>query len=191
MGLVEIGAGLVPGGCGMINLWRNFVDSKPATANITDLAGFFIPAFMSVAQAKVSMSAMEARNNGFLTAEDRIVFNKDYLIGEAKKEVLRMVDDGFVPPVKTKIPVLGREAHGMVWANLADMKNGGYITPHMETIAKKIAVCMSGGDVPTGTLVTEDHLMKLEREAFVDLWRTEETQKMAAHILATGKPLMI
>ncbi len=191
MGLVEIGAGLVPGGCGMINLWRNFVESKPGAASITDLAGFFIPAFMSVAQAKVSMSAHEAKSNGFLTAEDRIVFNKDYLLGEAKKEVLRMIDDGFVPPAKTKIPVLGREAHGMVWANLSDMKIGGYITPHMEFIAKKIAICMSGGDVPTGTLVSEEHLMTLEREAFVDLWKTENTQKMAAHILSTGKPLMI
>ncbi|MBN1534643.1 MAG: 3-hydroxyacyl-CoA dehydrogenase/enoyl-CoA hydratase family protein [Spirochaetes bacterium] len=191
MGLVEIGAGLLPGGCGMINLWKNYMFSKPESANITDLAGFFIPAFMNVAQAKVSMSAMEARNNGFLTAEDRIIFNKDYLLGEAKKEVLRMIDDGFVAPTKRKIPVLGREAQGMVWANLSDMKNGGYITPHMEFIAKKMAVCMSGGDVPCGTLVTEEHLMTLEREAFVDLWKTENTQKMAAHILSTGKPLLI
>ena len=155
------------------------------------MSGFFVPAFMNVAQAKVSMSAAQARKNGFLGPKDRIVFNKDYLIGEAKKEVLKMVDDGYAPPKKTKIPVLGREAHGMLWAEMNNMKGGGYITPHMETIAKKAAFCMSGGDVPQGTLVSEEYLMKLEREAFVDLWRTENTQKMAEHMMKTGKPLML
>jgi len=191
MGLVEIGAGLVPGGCGMINLWRKYIESKPESANLTDMSGYFIPAFMCVAQAKVSMSAAQARKNGFLGPKDRIVFNKDYLIGEAKKEVLKMVEDGYAPPKKTKIPVFGREAHGMLWAEMNNMMSGGYITPHMEMIAKKAAFCMSGGDVPQGTLVSEEYLMKLEREAFVDLWRTENTQKMAEHMMKTGKPLML
>ncbi len=191
MGLVEIGAGLVPGGCGMINLWRKFMDSIPGPAKVTDLGGYFVPAFMNVAQAKVSMSAAEARANGFLGPKDRIVYNKDYIIGEAKKEVLRMLDEGYVPPRKKKIPVMGREALGMIYAEMLNMKNGGYITPHMETIAKKIAFCMSGGLVQGGTLVDEEYLMTLEREAFVDLWKTENTQKMAEHILNTGKPLMI
>ncbi|MDT8271717.1 MAG: 3-hydroxyacyl-CoA dehydrogenase/enoyl-CoA hydratase family protein [Desulfomonilia bacterium] len=191
MGLVEIGAGLVPGACGMINLWRRFIESKPGVAKITDYAGFFIQAFMSVAQAKVSRSAADARNNGFLRPTDRIVMNKDNLIGEAKKEVLKMVDDGYAPPMKKKIPVFGREAHGMIWAEMNNMKGGGYITPHMEFIAKKICICMSGGDVPTGTPVTEEHLMTLERETFVELWKTENTQKMAEHIMKTGKPLFL
>ena len=191
MGLVEIGAGLVPGGCGMINLWRKIITSKPEEAKVTDYGGFFINAFMAVAQAKVSNSAEQARTRGFLGAADRIVMNRDNLIGEAKKEVLKMVDDGYAPPLKTKIPVFGREAQGMIWAEMNNMKGGGYITPHMEFIAKKICVCMSGGDVPTGTLVSEEHLMTLEREAFVDLWKTENTQKMAENIMATGKPLFL
>ncbi len=191
MGLVEIGAGLVPGGCGMINLWRKFMDSVPESAKVTDLGAFFIPAFMNVAQAKVSMSASQARKNGFLGPQDRIVFNKDLLIGEAKKEVLKMLDDGYAPPRKNKIPVFGREAHGMLWSEMLNMKSGGFITPHMEFIAKKAAYCMSGGDVPQGTLVDEEYLMTLEREAFVDLWKTENTQKMAEHIMNTGKPLML
>ncbi|HWR68546.1 MAG TPA: 3-hydroxyacyl-CoA dehydrogenase/enoyl-CoA hydratase family protein [Desulfomonilia bacterium] len=191
MGLVEIGAGLVPGGCGMINLWRKFITSKPEEAKVTDYGGFFLNAFMAVAQAKVSNSAEQARARGFLGGADRIVMNRDNLIGEAKKEVLKMVDDGYAPPLKKKIPVFGREAHGMVWAEMNNMKGGGYITPHMEFIAKKICVCMSGGDVPCGTEVSEDHLMTLEREAFVDLWKTENTQKMAENIMATGKPLFL
>ncbi len=191
MGLVEIGAGLVPGGGGMIHLWRNFIESKPGVGKITDLAGFFIQAFMSVAQAKVSSSAADARKNGFLRPTDRIVANRDNLIGEAKKEVLKMVDDGYAPPRKKKTEVFGREAIGMIWAEMLNMKSGGYITPHMEFIAKKIAICMAGGDVPKGTLVDEEYLMTLEREAFVELWKTENTQKMAENIMKTGKPLFL
>ncbi len=191
MGLVEIGAGLVPGGCGMINLWRKYITSKPEEAKVTDYLGFFLNAFMAVAQAKVSNSAEQARARGFLGAADRIVMNRDNLIGEAKKEVLKMVDDGYAPPLKKKIPVFGREATGVVWAEMLNMKSGGYITPHMEFIAKKICVCMSGGDVPCGTPVSEEHLMTLEREAFVDLWKTENTQKMAESIMTTGKPLFL
>jgi len=191
MGLVEIGAGLVPGGCGMIHLWRNFIESKPDIANLTDFSGYFIQAFMNVAQAKVSNSAADARSKGYLRPTDRIVFNKDTQIGEAKKEVLKMVDDGYVPPRKVKRPVFGREAHGMIWSEMLNMSVGGYITPHMETIAKKAAYCMSGGDVPQGTMVSEEQLMNLEREAFVELWKTENTQKMAEHMMTTGKPLML
>ena len=160
-------------------------------AKITDLGGLFIPAFQNVAMAKVSMSAHEARINGFLGPKDRIVFNKDYLIGEAKKEVLRMVEDGYVAPVKTKLPVLGEEAVGMVHAELLNMKSGGFITPHMEFIAKKIAYVLSGGEAKSFMEVSEDYMLQLEREAFVELWKTENSQKMAEHILKTGKPLMI
>ncbi len=191
MGLVEIGAGLLPAGGGCTNLWRKFVTSVPNPVKITDMAAFFLPVFMNIAQAKVSMSAAEARNNGFLGPNDRIVFNKDYLIGEAKKEVLKMIDDGYVPPAKTKIPVMGQEAQGMVHAELLNMKLGGYITPHMEFIAKRIAYVISGGDARERLELSEEAMYKLEREAFVDLWKTENTQKMAEHILKTGKPLMI
>lgn len=191
MGLVEVGAGLVPGGCGMMHLWQNYIRYKPRVAKITDYSGFFVQAFMHVAQAKVSNSAAEARNSGFLRPADRIVFNRDLLIGEAKKEVLKMVDDCYVPPREERIPVFGREAQGMIWSEMLNMKTGGYITPHMETIAKKVCYCMAGGDVPSGTLVTEQYLMKLEREAFVELWKTEQTRKMAEHMMNTGKPLFL
>ncbi len=191
MGLVEIGAGLVPGGCGMIHLWQRYMEGVPGSVKLADYGSYLVPAFMMVAQAKVSMSAAEARNNGFLRPTDRIVFNRDTLIGEAKKECLKMVDDGYVAPAKKKFPVMGQEAQGMIWAELNNMKLGGYIPKHMEFIAKKIAYCITGGEARQGMLVSEDYLCKLEREAFVDLWKTEETQKMAEHILTTGKPLMM
>jgi 3-hydroxyacyl-CoA dehydrogenase len=167
------------------------MDSVPATVTLADYAAFMIPAFMCVAQAKVSMSAKEARRNGFLRPTDRIVMNKDYLIGEAKKEVLTMLEQGYTPPMKKKYPVMGQEAQGMIWAEMNNMSGGGYIPKHMEKIAKKAIYCMSGGEARSGQLVSEEYLMKLEREAFVELWKTEETQKMAEHIMNTGKPLMI
>ncbi len=191
MGLVEIGAGLVPGGCGMMHLWQRYADSIPGNVSIADWAAYLIPAFMCVAQAKVSMSAFEARKNGYLKSTDKIVFNKDNLIGEAKKEILRMVDDGYVPPVPKKYPVMGREGQGMIWGNMQNLTIGGYLPKHMEFISKKIAYCITGGEARQGQLVSEDYLCKLEREAFVELWKTEGTQKMAEHILTTGKPLMI
>ena len=97
MGLVEIGVGLLPAGGGCMNLWKRFIETVPAAVTEVDLAKFFIPTFMSIAMAKVSMSAAEARANGFLRVQDRIVFNRDYLVGEAKKEVLNMVAAGYAP----------------------------------------------------------------------------------------------
>ena len=128
---------------------------------------------------------------GFLRPADRIIFNRDYLIGEAKKEVLRMAEDGYKAPLKKKVVVMGQAAQGMAWAEISNMKSGGFISPHMDFIAKKIAYCMSGGEAFQGQAVSEDYLLKLEREAFVELWKTESTVKMAQNILKTGKPLLI
>jgi 3-hydroxyacyl-CoA dehydrogenase len=191
MGLVEIGAGLIPSGAGMIHLWQRYVESIPSEARIADYGAYFIPAFMTVAMANVSKSAADAGTMCFLRPVDRIIFNRDFLIGEAKKEVLRMADDGYKAPVKKKIPVMGQAAQGLVWTVLADMKAGGFVSPHMEFIAKKIAYCMSGGEAFQGQMVSEEYLLKLERDAFVELWKTENTIKMAEHILKTGKPLLI
>ena len=191
MGLVEIGAGLLPAGGGCTNLWRKIIETVPKSVKLVDYGAFFVPTILTIAQAKVSKSAAEARNNGFLGVKDRIVFNKDYLIGEAKKEVLKMVDDGYVAPQKTKIPVMGREAQGMIAAEMFNMASGSFIPPHMEMIAKKIAYVISGGEAKQGMLVSEQYMLDLEREAFVELWRTENSQKMADHIFRTGKPLLM
>jgi 3-hydroxyacyl-CoA dehydrogenase len=191
MGLVEIGAGLLPAGGGCLSLWRKFMESVPKPVQLTDMGAYYIPVVMNIAQAKVSTSATDARNLGYLGPRDRIVFNKDYLIGEAKKEVLRMVDAGYAPPAKTPVPVMGREGVGMVLANLFSMAEGGFVPPHMGAITKKIAHVVAGGNVKWGIAVTEEHILQLEREAFCDLWKTENTQKMAEHILKTGKPLMM
>ena len=189
MGLVEIGAGLLPAGGGCTQLWRR-VTEAPLTPQ-TDQLALFLAAFYQIAMAKVTMSAMEARNVGFLRPQDRIVLNKDYLIGEAKKEVLRMVEDGYVAPPASKIKVMGHAALGAVDANLPDMLAGNMITPHMAHISRTIATVLSGGEAIPGSEVSEDYMLKLEREAFVELWKTENSQKMADHMATKGKPLFI
>jgi 3-hydroxyacyl-CoA dehydrogenase len=189
MGQVEIGVGLVPAGGGCLNLWRKFLESVPAAVTDMDLAKFFIPVFMSIAMAKVSMSAAEAQANGFLGPKDRIVFNRDHLIAEAKKEVLKMVEEGYAPPLKGKIKVLGQAAQGMVAAQIADMANGGFISEYDAYLAGKIAYIISGGDVRDNAEVDEDVILTLEREAFIDLLKQEKTQARIEHMLKTGKPL--
>ena len=189
MGLVEIGVGLLPAGCGCLNLWKNFVTSIPGAVTEVDLAKFFIPTFMAIATAKVSTSAAEARSNGFLRPTDRIVFNRDYLIGEAKKEVLKMVDAGYAPEAKRKVKVLGESAPAMTNAELFNMVNAKFVSEYDAFLAQKIAYVISGGDVRADSEVDEDVILKLERQTFVELLKEEKTLARIEHILKTGKPL--
>jgi 3-hydroxyacyl-CoA dehydrogenase len=144
---------------------------------------------MSVAMAKVSTSGADASAGGFLGPQDRIVFNRDYLIGEAKKEVLRMVNDGYAPPVKHKIKVLGQAAQGMIDVEIFNMLSGKFITEYDAFLAKRIAYVISGGDVRDNSEVDEETILKLEREAFIDFWKEEKTVARVEHMLKTGKPL--
>ena len=189
MGLVEIGVGLLPAGGGCLNLWKKFISTVPAAVTDYDLAKFFVPTFMNIAMAKVSSSAADARANGFLGPTDRIVFNRDYLIGEAKKEVLKMVEDGYAPPVQRKVRVFGEAAQGMINTELHNMRSGKFISDYDLFLAKRIAYVISGGDARTGSEVPEEAILALEREAFIDFWKEEKTQARVEHMLKTGKPL--
>jgi 3-hydroxyacyl-CoA dehydrogenase len=189
MGLVEIGVGLLPAGGGCLNLWKKFLNTIPEAVTDVDLAKFFVPVFMSIAMAKVSMSAAEARANGFLGPKDRIVFNRDYLIGEAKKEVLAMVDGGYAPPVKRPIKVLGQAAQGMINTEIFNLLSGKFVTEYDAFLAKRIAYVISGGDVRDNSEVEEDVILKLEKEAFIDFIKEEKTLARIEHMLKTGKPL--
>jgi len=189
MGLVEIGVGLLPSGGGCLNLWKKFVQTIPEAVIDVDLAKFFVPVFMSIALAQVSTSAAEARNNGFLGPRDRIVFNRDYLIGEAKKEVLKMVDEGYAPPIKQPIKVLGQAAQGMIEVEIFNMLKGNFITEYDAFLAKRIAFVISGGETRDNSSIQEDVILNLEREAFVDFWKEEKTLARVEHMLKTGKPL--
>ncbi len=189
MGQVEIGVGVLPAGGGCLNLWRKFLESVPEAVTEMDLAKLFIPVFMAIAMAKVSTSAADARANGFLGPRDRIVMNRDHLIGEAKKEVLRMLDDGYAPPLKRPFRVLGQAAQGMVAAQIADMASGRFITEYDASLARRIAYVISGGDVRDNATVTDDVILTLERKAFIECLKQEKTMARIEHMLQTGKPL--
>ena len=189
MGLVEIGVGLLPAGGGCLNLWKKMTASIPEAVTGVDLAKFFIPTFMAIAMAKVSMSGAEARANGFLGPNDRIVFNRDHLIAEAKKEILGMLDNGYAPPIKQKIKVLGQAGRGMINAELFNMINAGYVSEHDVYLAKRIAHVVSGGETRDNGEVAEEAILKLEREAFLDFVKQEKTVARIEHMLKTGKPL--
>ncbi|MGD9226010.1 MAG: 3-hydroxyacyl-CoA dehydrogenase NAD-binding domain-containing protein [Desulfobacterales bacterium] len=189
MGQVEIGVGLIPAGGACLNLMKKFLGSLPDAVTDLDLAKFFLPVFMAIAMAKVSTSAADARANGFLGPRDRIIFNRDYLIGEAKKDVLKMVDEGYTPPPKRKIKVLGQAAQGMVNAEISNMLNGKFISEYDAFLAKKIAYVISGGDVRDNAQIEEDVILSLERQAFIELLKEEKTLARIDHMLSTGKPL--
>jgi 3-hydroxyacyl-CoA dehydrogenase len=189
MGLVEIGVGLLPAGGGCLNLWRRTLQTIPASVTDVDLGRFFIPVFMTIAMAKVSTSAADARASGFLGARDRIVFNRDYLVGEAKKEVLKMVDEGYAPPVKKKIRVFGESAQGMIAAEIYNMHKGGFISDYDALLAKRIAFVISGGAIRANSELDEEAILTLERRTFMELLRQEKTVARIEHMLNTGKPL--
>jgi 3-hydroxyacyl-CoA dehydrogenase len=188
-GLVEIGVGLLPAGGGCLNLWRKMIATIPEAVTEVDLARFFIPTFMNIAMAKVSTSAADARSSGFLGPRDRIVFNRDYLVGEAKKEVLKMVDEGYAPPMKRKIRVLGESAQGMIAAEIFNMHSGGFISDYDAHLAKRIAFVISGGEVRANSEVDEQTILNLERQNFIELLHQEKTLARIEHLLKTGKPL--
>ncbi len=191
IGLVEIGSGLIPSGGGIVNMWRRYVEVVPDTFAMADMIKLFSACHSLIGSGQVSASAGEAEANLILRAGDRYVMNRDLLIGEAKKEVLHMISCGYTPPAKTMIPVTGEDGMAAVLVSTFNMNQSGYLTPHMEYVARKSAWVMSGGDARPGSLVSEEYLLTLERETFVELWQTEETCRMADNMLKTGKVLAL
>jgi 3-hydroxyacyl-CoA dehydrogenase len=189
MGLVEIGVGLVPAGGGCTNLWKKMIQTLPENVTEIDWGKFFVPAFMTIAMAKVSTSAADARASGFLDSRDRIVFNRDYLIGEAKKEVLRMAADGYAPPIKRPLPVIGQAGQGMIQAELYNMREAKFISEYDAFLAGRIAFVLSGGEARTGAMLAEEAILARERQVFLELLNEEKTLARIDHMLKTGKPL--
>jgi len=189
MGLVEFGVGLLPAGGGCLNLWRKIISGIPESVTNIELGRFFVSAFTTIATAKVSTSAADARGIGFLGPNDRIVFNKDYLIGEAKKEAAKMAFDGYTPPLKRPVKVMGMAGQGMANAELFNMSQGGFISDYDVFLSRHIARVISGGDVRDKGEVLDDVILALERETFVKFWKEPKTHARVEHMLKTGKPL--
>jgi 3-hydroxyacyl-CoA dehydrogenase len=188
IGLVELGAGVIPAGGGTKEYMRRLVN--PAMR--TDMAEVFPNlqrAFLQIGQAKVATSAEEARGMGILGPQDRIVVNREHLLTEAKREVLHMSATGYKPPAPELIYAAGRDMYGAMKIGAWSFKEGRYITEYDAHIATKLAHIMAGGDLTKPQWVSEQYILDLEREAFLSLCGEEKTQARMWSLLQTGKPL--
>jgi 3-hydroxyacyl-CoA dehydrogenase len=188
IGLVEAGAGLIPGGGGtkefVVRTSDSFYQGDPQLPTL-------IERFQTIATAKVATSAHEAFEIGVMHHDkDEVVVNGNRVIAEAKRKVLELAHDGYVQkPQRDDILVLGRTALGALYSGVEAFGISGYASEHDMLIGKKLAYVMAGGDLTQPTKVTEQYLLNLEREAFLSLLGERKTLERIQHILKTGKPL--
>ena len=188
IGLVEFGVGVIPGGGGSKEMALRASDLfRKNDVELNVLQEYFL----TVAMAKVSTSAYEAFDLGVLQhGKDIVVVNKDRQLAEAKQQALIMANAGYTQPVKRKdVKVLGKQALGMFLVGTDQMQAGSYISEHDKKIANKLAYVMAGGDLSEATLVTEQYLLDLEREAFLSLCTERKTLERIQFMLTKGKPL--
>ncbi|GAB3721354.1 3-hydroxyacyl-CoA dehydrogenase/enoyl-CoA hydratase family protein [Hymenobacter agri] len=187
MGLVEFGVGLIPGGGGTkemtLRTAAKYEDGEPEFNLLRNT-------YMTISTAKVSTSAAEAFDLGFLRRGDEIVVNSNRVIAQAKAAALDLADAGYTQPLqKTNIKVHGKGALAMFKTGVYAMQQGNYISTHDQLIADKLAYVMCGGDLSAPTEVSEQYLLDLEREAFLSLCGERKTLERIQSILTTGKPL--
>ena len=186
MGLVEVGVGLIPAGGGTTELLFRFAGELAPYAE-ADPFEAVKRAFQLIAMATTSTSALDARKLGFLRNSDRVTMNRDRLIADAVARVLDLSAD-YVPPVPRTITALGKEGIGNLKYGAWAMHEAGQITDHEVRIAHELAYILTGGDGPARR-VTDRDILDLERDAFLRLLGTKETQERMQYTLKTGKPL--
>ena len=188
MGLVEFGVGVIPGGGGSKEMALRASDAFHKGDVELNLLQ---ENFLTIGMAKVSTSAYEAFDLGLLQkGKDVVVVNKDRQIAQAKKHAQLLAEAGYTQPVKRKdVKVLGKQALGMFLVGTDSMEHSKYISEHDQKIANKLAYVMAGGDLSEPTLVTEQYLLDIEREAFLSLCTERKTLERIQHMLKTGKPL--
>ncbi len=188
IGLVEVGVGLLPAGGGLKEAAIRAAQGIALAGN-TNFLDFTKASFENAAMAKVSTSAQEAMKMSYLQKGDIIVANVYELLAQAQNEVKAMRYSGYRPPIPTLIPVGGRSVAATVMSQVVNMRDGGFISEHDAHIAQKIIEIITGGDADAGTLVTEEWLLKLERQAFVELIAHPKSMERIMGILQTGKPV--
>lgn len=188
IGLVELGVGLIPGGGGTKEFVLRASDEmhtdEPETITLNSR-------FFSIATAKVATSAYEAYDLGIMRkGHDEVVINQGRRIAEAKRSVIELHESGYTTPVqRTDVKVLGRSALGALHAGINGMWRGNYATDHDALVARKLAYVMCGGDLSEPTLVSEQYLLDLEREAFLSLCGERKSLERIQSVLKSGKPL--
>ena len=188
MGLVEFGVGLIPGGGGTKEFAKRLSDElREGDVRVNR----FREKFLTVGQAKVSTSAYEAFDLGYLRKGiDEVVVDRDYQLTRAKEACLALYNAGYTQPVKTKdITVLGNEALGLVYVGADSMEHGKYISEHDAYISEKLGFVLAGGDLSELTKVDEQYLLDLERKAFLDLCTKKKTLERIQSIVTKGKIL--
>ena len=188
IGLVEFGVGVIPGGGGSKEMTLRASDTfRKNDVELNVLQEYFL----TIGMAKVSTSAYEAFDLGVLQkGKDVVVVNKDRQIATAKAYARLMADQGYTKPIqRTDVKVLGKQALGMFLVGTDSMEAGHYISEHDKKIANKLAYVMAGGDLSEATLVSEQYLLDIEREAFLSLCTERKTLERIQHMLKTGKPL--
>jgi 3-hydroxyacyl-CoA dehydrogenase len=188
IGLVELGVGLIPGGGGtkefVLRAADEMHEDEPETITLKNR-------FLNIATAKVATSAQEGFDIGvFRKGHDEVVLNQGRRIAEAKRSVIELYESGYVMPVeRTDIKVLGQSALGALYAGINGMWRAGYATDHDSVVAKKLAYVMCGGDLSEPTMVSEQYLLDLEREAFLSLCGEKKTLERIQSVLKSGKPV--
>jgi len=187
MGLVEFGVGIIPGGAGSKEMAvRASEGVLKDDVKLNKLRNYFI----NVATAKVSTSAAEAYGLGFLKEhKDIVVVGKERQLATAKRHAIQMLEDGYTQPATKKALVYGQQALGMFLVGTDSLEKGRYASEHDKKIANKLGYVMAGGDLSEPTMVTEQYLLDLEREAFMSLMTERKTLERIEHMLKTGKPL--
>ena len=188
IGLVEVGVGLLPAGGGLKEAAIRAAQGVALAGN-TNYLDFTKASFENAAMAKVSSSAQDAMRMAYLQKGDIIVPNVYELLAIAQNQVKAMQYAGYKPPISALIPVGGRSVAATVMGQVVNMRDGGFISEHDAFIAKKIIEIITGGNVDAGTLVTEEWLLKLERQAFVELIGHPKTMERIMGILQNGKPV--
>jgi 3-hydroxyacyl-CoA dehydrogenase len=195
MGLVEVGVGLLPGGGGCKEMLLRAVDSAASIrpggrGESVELMEAMKKAFETIATAKVSTSADEARGLGFLSSSDQVTMNRARVLSDAKERALQLARAGYEPPVmRTDIPAPGENILAALKMGVHLMRQGEYISDHEQKLGTKIAEVLCGGNITPGTPVSEQYLLDLEREAFKSLCGEKKTQERIQFTLKTGKTL--
>jgi len=189
MGLVEVGVGLIPAGGGTKEMARRLVSPPLHTAPNTPPLPFLQKAFEQIALAKTATSALEARQMGFLTPDDRVVMNADHLISAAKREV-EDLSDGYTPPEHgDNVYASGRTARAALEMGVKTMQWGHYASDYDGVIAGHVARVLTGGNLSLPQWVSEEYLLKLEKQSFLDLLKNDQTHERIEALLKTGKPV--
>jgi 3-hydroxyacyl-CoA dehydrogenase len=181
-GLVEVGVGVIPAGGGCKEMAMR-------AAKQLDLTAYIQSYFQQIATAQVAGSAVDALQMGYLRTTDHVMMHADEVLYAALAKIKFMKATNYLPPIATRFKIAGIEGHARLQTGLVNWLEGGFISEHDYFLANELAAVLCGGALNQGTLVDEQWMLKLERDAFIKLAGTPLTQARISHLLETGKPL--